>query len=708
LDKKKADKMKKVFFAFVLLCVAFGLFAGRNIIREKIMSYINAVPPIETTFNRNEPEQIPSDDLNAHLYMRPDSIVSITKGWIPYYHRHERDQEIDDVLLLLVKKGGFRKEYNYFFASLLSKYPQHRKALASILPSLKQSESEFIENILQLSTNYQPATFTYPVEHEKIWSEYAITGDDTIVAEYISLLTSTNPTITRVTKERIIDFLYKKSKFYIKVYRTIVAAVEFAPVDNAQLQKIASKLYDYIYEPAQHYYTIGNNHQKNRKFDKAIAAFKAGLFLAPDEPYLYRGIGHVYQFQKKYEEAIPYYQQAKWTIHSNNLGHVYSQIGWTYNRLHKVQLAHTAFKKAYKLDPDSDIILYNFANSYLKLGDIEGAALYFKELLSKKTTPKYIATAKQFFREHNIDYVITNESLQYLLIRYRFKKLDEIFTDTYNEKSQDMDGLYAIHAKMDELAPISWYGKKTYEDFLAAHLEWVNQFPASYFANATLGALYVNYAWHARGGGFASTITPEGRKLFHKRIRLAEKYLTKAYNIDPTITIAPYEMMTVAKVHPEWHDTEVETWFKRGIQADQTDYKLYKLKANYLKPKWGGSWDEQFSFARDTFKNAPVNSMAPIILAQAHWSVYDKNKDVAYFKRPEVWSELKAVYTELVKRYPESMKRHNWFAKTAYLAEDFETANAEFEIIGKHWEKSVWKTHESYDFHKKSAAQKRE
>jgi hypothetical protein len=259
---------------------------------------------------------------------------------------------------------------------------------------------------------------------------------------------------------------------------------------------------------------------------------------------------------------------------------------------------------------------------------------------------------------------------------------------------------------MDELLPISWAGRATFEQFLEYHLEWIKQDPTSYFANVSFGDFYVTYAWHARGNGYASTITPEARKLFHKRLRLAEKYLTMAYEIDPTISIAPYTMMTVAKVHPDWHDEEVEKWFKRAIHANPADFKPYSLKSNYLAPRWGGSIEERFTFARNTFKNAPMDSMAPKILAQVHWSIYDKNKDVNYFKQKHVWTELKAVYTELVRRYPDSINRHNWFAKTACFAEDFETARAEFEIIGDRWEQSVWNTRESFDFHKNAAIQK--
>lgn len=694
--------MKKILLTILLLCAIAALFVDRKFTAAKVMNYI-AVTFIKITANSNEPEMIPLEVLNAHIYMRPDSIVSITEGWIPYYHRHERDGEINDVLLLLVKEGSFVPEYNQFFAFLLSKYPQHKKTLSSILPTLKPNEQEIIEKVLQDSNDFQVANFASPVEHEKIWAEYAITGDNDIVKKYIALLYATDETITQVTKKKVVDYLALKSKGYAKVYQLIQAAADFSPGDNSQLQTLASKLYKYIYKPANHYYYLGDNYLKNNQYDEALLAFRAGLFFAPDGPYLYRDIGSIYFSQKQYEKALFYYEQAKWTIHSQYLGYIYKQIGITYDLLGKDDLAHIAFKKAYSSKPDDDSILSHLAYSYAKRGDINGAVIYFKEMLSKSPSAEQVAYAKHFFKEYNIDYVITNQNLQYLLIQHQFQKLDEILTQTYREKVQDADGVYTWHIKIEELLPISWAEKETFEKFLAIHLEWVKQFPTSYYANASLGAFYVSYAWHARGVGYASTITPRARKLFHERLRLAEKYLSKAYTIDPSNPIAPYNMMIVANVHPDWQEEELETWFKRAIQAEPTDYKIYELRANFLAPKWGGSIEERFAFARDTFRNAPLDSMVPIVLAQAHWAIYDKSKDENYFKRPEVWSELKAVYTELVTRYPDSMKRHNWFAKTACLAGEFEVARAEFDIIGNRWDQSAWKTRESFDYHKQLA-----
>jgi hypothetical protein len=136
---------------------------------------------------------------------------------------------------------------------------------------------------------------------------------------------------------------------------------------------------------------------------------------------------------------------------------------------------------------------------------------------------------------------------------------------------------------------------------------------------------------------------------------------------------------------------EMEKQFQRAIRADNLEYSPYKAKLTYLMPKWRGSVERMFSFARETAGNAPPNSLAPLILAQAHWEMYFISEDPkSYFRQPEVWDEVKSVYSVICARFPEVMERHNWFARAACLAGDFDTARKELETIKGAWSPAVW------------------
>src|SRR5580765_2553213 len=54
---------------------------------------------------------------------------------------------------------------------------------------------------------------------------------------------------------------------------------------------------------------------------------------------------------------------------------------------------------------------------------------------------------------------------------------------------------------------------------------WAAQRPDSVTAQVALAYAYLNYAWQARGNGSDATVTPEGRRLFNERLKLAEEEL---------------------------------------------------------------------------------------------------------------------------------------------------------------------------------------
>lgn len=169
-----------------------------------------------------------------------------------------------------------------------------------------------------------------------------------------------------------------------------------------------------------------------------------------------------------------------------------------------------------------------------------------------------------------------------------------------------------------------------------------------------------------------------------------------AYRENPSDPIAPSALIDVA-TGLGLDYAEMEKQFQRAVKADPSEFSPYFAKLTYLMPKWYGSEEQMFAFARETVNNAPADSLAPLVLAKAYWEMRDRSEDKgAYFRQPRVWAEVKSVYGLLCKRFPESSERHNWFALTACLAGDYETAGEQLAIIGNNWLPPVWGSHEYF------------
>src|SRR5205085_1588049 len=88
-------------------------------------------------------------------------------------------------------------------------------------------------------------------------------------------------------------------------------------------------------------------------------------------------------------------------------------------------------------------------------------------------------------------------------------------------------------------------------------------FPKSSAPFVLAGNVCTQYAWDARGGGWANTVTPEGWKLFHERLEMASVFLEKGYQLDPADPAAATAMLHVELGQGRGKDV-MEKWFQRA------------------------------------------------------------------------------------------------------------------------------------------------
>ena len=95
------------------------------------------------------------------------------------------------------------------------------------------------------------------------------------------------------------------------------------------------------------------------------------------------------------------------------------------------------------------------------------------------------------------------------------------------------------------------------------------------------GRFYADYAWDARGNGYADTVTEEGWKGFHERLAVAAEALSKAYALDPGSPAASTEMIKVMMGEGGGRE-RMEVWFRRAMAADPDNLDACAKKLYYL------------------------------------------------------------------------------------------------------------------------------
>jgi hypothetical protein len=186
------------------------------------------------------------------------------------------------------------------------------------------------------------------------------------------------------------------------------------------------------------------------------------------------------------------------------------------------------------------------------------------------------------------------------------------------------------------------------------------------------GKFLVDYAWDARGDGWADRVTEAGAKAFSDRLAEAEKTLTHCYELFPDDPHAATEMLTVELGHGQGRQ-EMEQWFQRAMKADPDNYAACETKMNYLAAKWHGSLTDQIAFGRQCLATGRFECRIPLLVIDAHFnsappSPWASEIPWPYFARDDVWKDFSTAYDRYLEQHPEAWVRRGKYAYYAWMA----------------------------------------
>jgi tetratricopeptide (TPR) repeat protein len=629
--------------------------------------------------------------LDAHRLLEQKTPTAVVYEWLPYYYRHPRPHEIVDVIEVLLAQehdipGGMGTQ-KHSLAAILHEHKEALETLKAASQRYAGDKSETVSSIIQEAENYQAVKEISPSNLESLWAEYRATGEKDIITRMIQALepSQSNPDLQLM--EAIRQSFCRYLPRYTEVHEALDEAGENATgVFRDRLEQIKQVVLKTFKESGYMHLVRADNYVKQRQYDRALDEFEQSLGLWPDNPYVFINLANLYEAQGRQLQAIAAMKKAL-QISPTNETACYGTGRYCFFQ-HKYDEAIAWYAEALKRQPRRHLYLHALARSYQEKGDTANAVEYFQQYLQYAPTGEHVDLVKQYLASVKVP-VEESAPLFAAFKKKDFEGLELQFAAILQERKKDKDGYSCLSKGYDQLCrnPDARYA---IEKSLGDYEGWLKYNPSSHFANAAIGMFYLQYAWHARGEGLARTITDEGHRLYKERLVKAREYLEKAYLLDPSDPLVPSSLISVVTGLGSDY-TEMEKQFQRAIQADKSEFGAYGAKLTYLMPKWHGTRDMMFAFARQTARNAPPDSLAPRVLAKAHWEMYAWSEDKrSYFKNPEVWNEIKKVYTTLTRQFPESNELHNWFAKTAYLADDLETAKHELTIIREDWSEDAW------------------
>jgi hypothetical protein len=224
------------------------------------------------------------------------------------------------------------------------------------------------------------------------------------------------------------------------------------------------------------------------------------------------------------------------------------------------------------------------------------------------------------------------------------------------------------------------------------HQEWIAAKPESISARVAYADFLADYAWQARGSGFADSVTDKGWQLFGERLAAARKVLEQARALEEKDPCWWRTALTVA-LGQGWEPEQFQVLLAEA-HAFEPKFWLYDTSRAYsLLPRWfgePGDWEAYAAEAAARPDGLGVEVYARIVCWQRGFyeNVFRETK--------ASWPKTREGMAELLRKYPNSLGLLSEAAMLATMAEDRALAKVLFDRIGDRYLPATWRTPERF------------
>lgn len=169
--------------------------------------------------------------------------------------------------------------------------------------------------------------------------------------------------------------------------------------------------------------------------------------------------------------------------------------------------------------------------------------------------------------------------------------------------------------------------------------QWIEESPDDAVARLFRGWRYKDYAWEARGSGYANTVDRQAWELFFSRLEAADAESGIAAELAPD-DAGPWVPMITTAYGRQLGVSELRRRFAEVERRRPLHTQAARMALQGVAAKWSGSHEMMFEFARTMSSRAPVGSTMHVLIAEAHIEFWIQEQNNAYWKNPLVRDEI--------------------------------------------------------------------
>jgi hypothetical protein len=213
------------------------------------------------------------------------------------------------------------------------------------------------------------------------------------------------------------------------------------------------------------------------------------------------------------------------------------------------------------------------------------------------------------------------DQVKMMFNKKQFAGLDAMAEKFRTSKSRFPDGVWKLTIFFTGFDLSTNTPEWAFPLYISLAEDWRHSSPTSVTAQCVLAKAWMDYAWKARGGGYASEVKEDSWQLVRDRLDKAWKIADE--RLAPGVSDCPNRLnlrLRLAKVMG-FEKEEFEALFHEALRQEPGYYQHYLVKADYLLPKWHGEEGEWQQFITTVADQNPRKEGASIYTRTA-WSMF--------------------------------------------------------------------------------------
>ena len=215
-------------------------------------------------------------------------------------------------------------------------------------------------------------------------------------------------------------------------------------------------------------------------------------------------------------------------------------------------------------------------------------------------------------------------------------------------------------------------------DWEAGFARWRHAYPNSPAAYVAQAMSTYNWAWRIRGSGYVHEVADDDMQRYAMMIERARTELEAHMHIARTDPFA-FFMMLRLEFESFGDHRFIHTRVAESLNEHPGHFAIMTMASRYMLPRWGGDEALYYDWA-DAAAAAGSETHGTGLLARIYWLTGGPSNYADIVDRGPYWDKLKQALSDKVTHYPHIDNRRR-FLNLACIADDFEAANEQFEIL---------------------------